>query len=161
MIAEQEAISKVESYNLAASGFAAASRLVGQETAAGKAFAVASTLASTYLSAQQAYASQFLPIPTVDSPTRATIAAAIATASGLANVREILKINVPGAGSISANTTSPSAPPALNVVAASGQNQINQELLHNNNEPVQAFVVEGEVTSAQELRRQKVADSSF
>lgn len=159
-LAEQEAQAKIESYHLAADGFAAASQLIGQETAAGKAFAVASALVSTYLSANQAYQSQ-LTIPTPDAPIRAAAAAATAVLSGLANVKQILAVKIPGQGGGSSIGGSPSAPPAFNVVASSPQNQLNQALLEQNNTPIEAFVVEGGVTSAEELRRGKVTASSI
>ncbi len=160
-MAELESQAKVESYMLAANGFAAASDLIGRETAAGKAFAVAATLASTYLAAQQAYASQ-LTIPTPDAPARAAVAAAIAVASGLANVRSILAVKIPGqGGGSSVAGTSPSAPPAFNVVQNNPQNQLNQSLLEQRDEPLKAFVVEGEITSAQQLTRDKIRASSL
>ena len=159
-LAEQEARAKVESFFLAADGFAAASELVGETTAAGKAFAVASTLASTYLSAQQAYQSQ-LTIPTPDAPVRAAVAAGTAVLFGLANVKRILAVKVPGQGGSSVAGGSPSTPPAFNVVQSNPQNQLNQALLEQNNEPVEAFVVDKNVTTAQELRRNKVSSSSL
>ena len=160
-LAEQEAKAKTESYMLAANGFAAASELIGRETAAGKAFAVASTLASTYLAAQQAYASQ-LTIPTPDAPVRAALAAATAVASGLANVKNILAVKVPGqGGGGSIGGGSPSRPPSFNVVANNPQNQLNQSLLEQNNRPVEAFVVDKPMTTAQELRRNKIQSSSI
>lgn len=161
IIAEREAQAKMESYMLAARGFQTASQLIGQETASGKAFAVASTLISTYLSAQQAYQSQ-IAIPTPDAPVRAIAAATLAVASGLANVKQILSTKVPGfEGSVGSVGASPSTPPAFNVVGTSPQNQLNQALVGQANNPVQAFVVEGEVTNAQQLRRGKVDASSL
>lgn len=160
-LSEQEAQAKVQSFMLAADGFAAASELIGRETAAGKAFAVASTLASTYLSAQQAFQSQ-LTIPTPDAPVRAAIAAATAVVSGLANVKNILAVKIPGhGGGGSVGGASPSRPPAFNVVSSSAQNQLNNQLLDSKNTPIQAFVVDREVTSAQEARRNKVEASSI
>jgi len=159
--AELEAQARVESYMIAANGFAVASRLIGKETAAGKAFAVASTLVSTYLSAQQAYASQ-LAIPTPDAPIRAALAAGVAVAAGLANVKEILKVRVPGEGSGGGGVGgSPSRPPAFNVVGNSPENQLNQTLVANQNTPIEAYVVEGNVSSAEQLRRDKIESSSL
>lgn len=74
----------------------AASNLVGQQTAAGKALAVASALISTYQSAQMAYQSAFLPVPTVASPALGAISAAAAVVSGLANVKQILSVDTSG-----------------------------------------------------------------
>ena len=50
------------------------------------------TLISTYFSAQKAFESQFLPVPTVGSPIRGAIAAGIAIASGLFRVAQINQV---------------------------------------------------------------------
>lgn len=85
------------------------SDIAGQQTAIGKTFAVASTGISTYLSAQQAYNSQFLPIPDPSSPIRGAIAAAAAIGSGLARLKAIMKIQVPGKASSGASGSIPTA----------------------------------------------------
>ena len=77
-----------ENAKLAADSFGLLAELAGQETALGKAFAVAQTTISTYQAAQQAYASQLL-IPTPDAPLRAQFAAGVAIAQGLARVYAI------------------------------------------------------------------------
>lgn len=160
-IATAEADAKIQTYELTANAFAAASSLIGRETAAGKAFAVSAALISTWLSAQKAYESQFTPIAVIDSPVRAALAAAAAVAAGLANVKQILSTNFPGGSGGSIPGGSPSIPPAFNIVQSNPQNQLNAALLEQNNEPVEAFVVEGGITSKQELKRKKVSSSSF
>lgn len=161
-IAQAEAEQKAQAYLYAAEAFSSASTLIGQETAAGKALAVASALISTYLSAQQAYLAAFNPVPTVASPFLGAAFAGVAVLSGLANVKKILSVKVPGqggGGGIAGG--SPSTPPAFNVVQNNPQNQLNQSLLEQNNEPVEAFVVDKNVTSAQEARRNKIESSSI
>lgn len=110
-IDDLEKKAKLQNLQVVANALATASNLFGESTAAGKAFALASTAISTYLSAQQAYASQLIPgDPT--SPFRATLAAGVAVAAGLANVKKILSVKVPGGkdkgGSVP--TGAPSAP---------------------------------------------------
>lgn len=92
-IAEQNAkLNSIQTISNALSGFAA---LAGEQTAAGKAIAVAQTTIDTYVAAQKAYTSQIVPgDPT--SPVRGIFFAAAAVASGLANVRRILSVQVPG-----------------------------------------------------------------
>lgn len=63
--------------------------LFDENTAAFKIFASASTLISTYSAAQKAYEAAFLPVPTVASPALGAAFAAVAVASGLANVARI------------------------------------------------------------------------
>lgn len=63
-----------------------------------KELAIAEALISTYFTAQKAYESQFLPVPTPDSPARGGIAAAVAVAQGLARVAAIKSTNIGSGG---------------------------------------------------------------
>lgn len=54
-----------------------------------KAISISQALVSTYFAAQQAYLSQFLPVPDPSSPVRGKIAAAASVAVGLGNVAKI------------------------------------------------------------------------
>jgi hypothetical protein len=66
----------------------------------GKALSIAQTVISTYMAAQLAYQSQFIPgVPDPSSPIRGAIAAAAAVASGLAKVITIKKQTFKGTGS--------------------------------------------------------------
>lgn len=124
-------------------------QLVGEQTAVGKALSVSSALISTYLTAQRAYESQFTPIALVDSPIRAKIAAALAVASGLANVRQILSVNEKGQTSISAGSGSRGGTvqaPAFNIVGASASNQLARTIRGSQDRPLRAFVVASDLT---------------
>jgi len=140
-----------------------------------KAVSIASTLIQTYQSAQGAYLSQ-LSIPTPDAPIRGAIAAGIATAAGLVNVATIAKqkfkgsgggASVPsGGGGIGGGSTSappipstPSQAPSFNVVGQSGFNQVAGAL--GSQPPVQAFVVAGAVTNAQQLQNNTITQATF
>ena len=81
---------------LATSAFSAIASLVGQESAAGKAAAVSAATISTYLGAQKAYTSQMTLTP--DSPIRAALAAGVAIATGIGNIRAIVATPTPGGG---------------------------------------------------------------
>lgn len=72
------------------------SDLVGKDTVAGKAFAIAKATIDTYQSATSAYAS-LVGIPVV-GPVLAAIAAAAAVAQGIATVKKIVQVQVPGGG---------------------------------------------------------------
>ena len=82
-------------------------RLFGQQTAIGKAAAVAEATINTYRSAVAAYAA-VAGIPGV-GPIWAPLAAGAATTFGLANVRKILKVNsgLPGGGGSGGGIPSP------------------------------------------------------
>lgn len=78
----------------ASSSLMAVSQLLGETTGAGKALAVASTTISTFSAAQKAYEST-VGIPFI-GPVLAPINAALAVASGVAQVKKILAVQVPG-----------------------------------------------------------------
>lgn len=82
------------SRQLLADGLNALAALAGDNFELQQAVAYASTIVSTYDAAQKAYASQ-LSIPTPDAPVRATIAAGIAIAQGIARAVQISKQQPP------------------------------------------------------------------
>ena len=86
------------------------SNIVGKDTVAGKAFAVAKATMDTYQSAVSAYKS-LAGIPVI-GPALGAIAAAAAVASGIATVKKIVAVQVPNApgGSGGSVPTTPSGP---------------------------------------------------
>jgi hypothetical protein len=151
---EQE--SKLEALDNIGKGLVSASKIAGESTGVGKALAVAGTLVSTYSAAQKAYDSQIV----VGDPTsqlRANIARAAAILSGLANVKAIMSVKSPamkettsvsgGGGAISVQA------PDFNVVGQGGVNQLGQVIGAQFGQPLRAYVVSGDITSAQELDR--------
>jgi hypothetical protein len=157
----QAKIDATDSYVMAAQ---AASNLLGRETAAGKALAVATTLASTYTSAQKAYESQ-LTIPTPDAPVRAAIAAGVAIATGLANVKQILAVKVAGqsggGGANGAAGGGRQSSPAFNLTGRSNVNQLQTGIDQQETAPVRAFVVSQDVTNQQAADRATRSQASF
>jgi len=110
---------------VASQALGAVSKLVGENSAAGKAAAIAATTIDTYLGAQKAYTSQLIPgDPT--SPIRAAIAAGVAVAGGLANVAAIVKTKTPGTGgspggSTPTRPTVPAFDPTAGIATAAEQ----------------------------------------
>jgi hypothetical protein len=135
--------------------------LFGQQTAAGKAAAIAEATIQTYLSAQKAYQST-VGIPIV-GPVLAPINAGLAIAAGIKNIKAITAVKTPsnggggGGGNLSNSFTSGAQAPSFNVVGNSGMNQLAQI----QQTPVQAYVVSGEVTSAQALDRNRVKNATL
>tara|TARA_R100000278_G_scaffold33167_3_gene30174 strand:+ start:61 stop:1860 length:1800 start_codon:yes stop_codon:yes gene_type:complete len=137
--------------------------IVGQNSKFGKAIAIVQALQDTYAGANKALAQGGL---------FGFIGAAAVIAAGIANVKQIAGSKTPnppaslGARStggestpaISAPTTT-SAPPQFSTVGASGTNQL-AELL-GNQPPPRAFVVSGDVSTAQELDRNIVSSASL
>ena len=130
------------------------SSLVGKETAAGKAFAVAQATIDTYLSANKAYQSM-VGIP-VAGPALAAVAAGVAVAGGIANVRKIMSTKVPGGGGgVSAPSISGAAPAVTSAVPTIGTSPVTAlGTMMQNQPPIRAYVVESEVTGTQK----RVAD---
>ena len=125
-----------------------------------KAASIASALITTYQSAVSAYQSQFVPIPDPSSPVRGGIAAALAVATGLANVASISRQKFEGASLSSSQSPSgeiSGGAPQFNVVGDSGVNQ----LAELQQQPTQAYVVSGEVTTAQALDRNRVQNATL
>ena len=79
-------------------GAQAASQLLQSVFGESKEIAIAEALISTYFAAQKAFESQFLPVPTPDSPVRGKVAAGIAIAQGLARVAAIRSTSLGGGG---------------------------------------------------------------
>ena len=132
-----------------------------------KKFQIASTLISTFAAARNAYLSQFLPVPNVSSPILGGIAAGIATVGGLLAVKKITATQfqgtaVPsggdgGGGGGGGGTAPTMSAPQFNVVGQSGVNQ----LASLNQQPIQAYVVSGQVTSQQALDRNRLANATL
>jgi hypothetical protein len=147
---------KVQNAEVASQLLSTVSDLVGKNTAAGKATAIASTTIDTYLGAQKAYASQLI-VGDPSSPIRAAIAAAIAIAGGIKNVRAIAKTPIPGGGGGGASVPSVSAaaPAIASAVPTLGNSPVTAlGTMMQTQAPLKAYVVESEVTNSQK----RVAD---
>lgn len=164
-IAEAEKDHKMQMMYLIADAFQIAAEAAGESTAAGKALAVAGTVISTWQTAQQAYASAFLPVPTQFSPILGRISQGIAIANGLMNVKKILSVKTPGKGG---GPSMPSAggvggamppQPQFNVAGNAGVNQIASTLA--NQPPIKAYVVGKEVSTQQSLDRNIVKNATL
>ena len=123
-----------------------------------KASNIAQTTIDTYTAAMAAYKSA-LSVPVIGTAL-APIAAAGATAVGLLNIRKIAASQFEGGGTPSADTGG-GAPtmsaPEFNVVGQSGLNQ----LASLNQQPIQAYVVSGQVTSQQALDRNRLENATL
>jgi len=136
-----------------------------QKTAFGiqKAANIAATTIDTYTAAMAAYKSASA-VPVIGS-VLAPIAAAGAVAVGLMNIKKIAASKFEGGGTPSADTggggggaTAPTmSAPQFNVVGQSGVNQ----LASLGQQPVQAYVVSGQVTSQQSLDRNRLANATL
>jgi len=140
--------------------------LVGKQTAAGKALGIATALINTYIGVSEALKQKStLPSP-YDYVAKAVNVAGI-LATGFKSVKAITAVKVPGGGGGGGATPSMSAAsgggtpaaPNFNVVGNSGVNQIAQTL--GSQQPVQAYVVANNVTTAQALDRNIIRNASI
>ena len=155
--------SKLEALDNIGKGLMAASNIAGKSTGVGKALAVAGTLVSTYSAGQKAYESQMTLTP--DAPIRAQIARAAAILQGLANVRAIMSVKSPAMKETSAVTGGQGnvqvQAPDFNVVGQGGVNQLGQVIGSQFGQPIRAYVVSGDISSAQELDRSITAGATI
>ena len=154
-LAEEEKKAKIDAAQGAADTLANLSNLLGQETAAGKAAAVASATISAILSAQKAYEST-IGIPFV-GPVLAPINAGLALASGYKSIQSILSVQVPGqsgGGSAPSLPDAPSAGSGAPIAPRSPDNiptSLDQTSLNTiSNVVSRAYVVESDITGSQQ-----------
>lgn len=141
--------------------------ILGEESAAGKAMAIGQATISTFQSAQDSYKSM-AGIPII-GPVLGGIAAAAAVVSGMAQVKAIQQTKLPtlaGKTPPSVSSSVPSAPaqatpPSFNIVGSSDTNQLADVIGQQEQQPVQAFVVASEVTSAQALERNTIEGATI
>jgi hypothetical protein len=135
----------------------ALSSLMGEQTAAGKVFAIAAATIQTYVAGAQTMAD-----PTIPSGP-AKIAAMIAViASGMATVKKIITTKVPGKSNAGGGGSGPTTfNPNFNVVGQSGQNQLAEVVAGQTNEATRAYVVYDDIASAQNIEQNAVQSSSF
>ena len=135
-------------------------QLVGENTLLGKGIALAQVGIDTYTGATKALA---------QGGVFGYIGAAGIIATGIANARKITATQVPtassgGGGSSPAitNTLSQPANPAqFNIVGQSNLNQLAQSIGGQFDQPIRAYVVGQDVTTSQQLQRQRVRTATF
>jgi hypothetical protein len=159
-IDKREAEAKLSLLNAVSSGLSLAAEELGESTAAGKAAAATAATISTYT----AIAGQLQAFSKVPIPGYAIAQAIVTGASGLLQVKKILAVKTPkgGSGGSAPSISGASgggASPNFNVVGNSGVNQIAQTL--GAQQPVQAYVVANNVTTAQALDRNIIQNASI
>ncbi len=149
-IDEAETEAKIQNVQIISGLLSNFSALAGEQTAAGKALAVASATIDTYLAANR-----ILSDPSfIGRPFARFATAAVAITSGLANVRRILSVKVPGTSNVQnqqVSVTGGVAPitsnaPIQQTSLVQGGNQVNVQ----NQGLVRAYVVEKDITDSQE-----------
>jgi|SaaInlStandDraft_1057018.scaffolds.fasta_scaffold00360_55 hypothetical protein len=163
-IDDAEVAAKREKNMQIAQGFQNLSTILGEETAAGKAAAIAATTISTYQSATDSYKSMS-GIPVI-GPALGAVAAGAAIVSGIAQVKKITAVKTPkGKGAAATGATgqpaAPPQPPRFNLVGSSDANQLAGVIGEQDKKPIKAFVVSKDVTTKQSLERDIVKTASL
>lgn len=142
--------------------FATLSEIAGKQTVAGKALAIASTTIKTYQSAVAAFQGMVSSIPGPVGIALGAVAAAGAIATGIATVKKIVAVQVPGGGgggggSVPTGIQTPAAP----VAPTQSSTKIDSSSIEQiNNQSARVYMVEADGASARErqerLRRAAV-----
>jgi hypothetical protein len=162
-----EKLTSQEKTRIVQQGLSNLASVLGEESAAGKAAAIANATISTYQSATDSYKS-LSGIPII-GPALGFAAAGAAIVSGIANVKKIASTKIPNAGGgggsaggiSGGGVSAPSIPPAFNVVGASSTNQLADAIGGQAQQPIKAFVVSNDVTTAQSMDRNIVSGASI
>jgi hypothetical protein len=136
--------------------------LLGKNTAAGKSMAVAAALINTY----QGITTELATKTVTPFEIGLKIAnVAIIAATGFKAVKDIISVPIPGGGgggsAPSGAGIGSTTAPQFNIVGNSGTNQIAQAIGGQQQQPIQAYVVAGAVTTGQALNRSIIANASM
>lgn len=163
---QQDEITNSQKLQLASQTFGAIAGILGENSRAGKAAAIAQATINTYEGITQVWKSDSI-LPEPFATAQKIISTGTVLASGLQAVRTIKAQPLPmvrmagGFGGGGGGAPATPSPPSFNVVGASAGNQIAEAIAGNEQRPVKAFVVSREVTSAQELDRNAIRDASI
>jgi hypothetical protein len=145
-------ISTLEAVSGALNGLSA---LAGENAEAQKGIGIAQAIIDTFVGADKALAQGGIAGP---------IAAAGIIATGLANVKTIASTKIPKAKGSSAGVSSGqsvSQPPSFNIVGATETSQLAEAVGSQTQQPVQAYVVANDVTTAQSLENNIVEGATL
>ena len=156
---EEEKILQQQKIGIVADTFGALANILGENSKAGKAAAIAQAIMNTYLGVTQVLASKStIPEPFGSIQKAVSIAGVLAT--GFKTVKDITAVN-PENPSTSVSTSVAPAPPAFNVVGANPTNQLATAIGEKETKPAKAYVVSSDVTSSQALERNIIESASI
>ena len=169
--AAEEIKNKAE-LDMAQQTFAGVANLLGESSKAGKAAAAAAALINTYQGITAELATKTV---TPFGFALKLVNIASTAAIGFKSVKDILKTNPksasggasnPAAGAGGAPTTEPvpptaAIPPEFNTVGAGSTNQLADAIGGQSQQPIQTYVVTGEVSTSQELERNIVTGATI
>jgi len=146
--------------------FGAIADILGKNSVAGKAAAIAAATINAYQGVSEVFANKST-LPQPFATIEKIASAATILAAGIKTVRQIKSTPRPagvkggGGGGGSTPTPIPITPPAFNIVGASGTNQLTSAIAAQTNIPSRAYVVSSDVTTAQQLERNTIDGASL
>lgn len=163
--AEEKAREKAvqdQKVDLAGQTMGTLTQILGENSKAGKSAAIAQATINTYQGISEVWANEStLPAP-FDVIQKAVASAAV-LASGMQTVKQIKQVPKPegvkGGGSSGGGVSG--RPPAFNIVGSAGTNQLAETIAEQTNKPSRSYVVSGDVSTAQELERNKIDNASL
>ena len=160
--AELEKLRQQQILGDASNTFNQIAQLAGKDSKIGKAMAIASATISGVQGVQNAYTTaQKSPITTF-FPAYPVVQAALAGAVAAKNIAAIKSVDSSGKGGGSVpTTTAASQPPQFNIVGATETSQLAEAVAGQTQEPVQAYVVANDVTTAQSLENNIVEGATL
>lgn len=151
---------------LASQTFGALAGILGQNSKIGKAAGIAQAIINTYQGVTEVLSNKTI-LPEPFGTIQKIASTATVLASGFQAVRAMQQTPIPviagggfGGGGFGGGSIA-SAPPQINTVGASSINQLAQTISGQEREPVRAYVVAGDVTTAQSLERNTVREASI
>jgi hypothetical protein len=158
---EIEKMSQQMKYDLVTGALANLASIVGANSKFGKAIAVVQAIRDTYAGANKALSAA--------PPPFNFISAAAVVAGGIANVKAITSTREPripsrlgaGGGSVAVATPSIPTPPQINTVGTSGISQLAETISGQSKQPIKAYVVSADISTAQSLDRNKIESASI
>tara|TARA_R100001460_G_scaffold22235_2_gene45210 strand:+ start:1775 stop:3436 length:1662 start_codon:yes stop_codon:yes gene_type:complete len=160
--ARDEALKK---QRLAAVGdtFGQIAGILGKNSAAGKAAAIAQATINTYQGVSEIWGNKST-LPSPFDVIQKGVASIAVLQSGLKTVKQIKSVPKPkgvkGGGDAGGGGGGVSAP-AFNLIGGSGTNQLAETIAEQTNKPSRSYVVAGDVTTAQELERNTVEGAAL
>jgi hypothetical protein len=161
---EYEKMLQRQRIDLVGNSFGEIAQLLGEQTKAGKAFAIAQALINTYQGISNVWAEKSESGLVGLGLAQRILTTGIVAAKGFATVKKIMSVSAKGGGGGGSMSTGggggvPSVAPVFNTIGGSPVNQLAQAI--GDQPPVQAFVVGSQVTSQQALDRNIIQNASL
>jgi len=147
--------------------FGAIAGILGENSKAGKAAAIAQATINTYQGMTEVFSSPST-LPEPFGTIQKIASAGTILASGLKAVGSIKSQKLPsisggrgGGGGVSSAAAPTLAAPSFNIVGQTGTNQLAESISGQEKQPIKAYVVSSDVTSAQSMERNIVSGASI